>query len=131
SAGLFIDPTNGGRIWIGGKVLAQTQGSRTGSIVIDAGSGNVDIGGVSGQIGAVYANGVNAGENAGSVEIKGNQFFTHLCIWAGGSCSTYDSLGIVDATAYGTSGNGGQITVDVNRLYHAGVLQAAAVGGNG
>lgn len=131
SSALFVDPANGGRIWIGGRITANTQGTRTGSVILDAGQGNVDIGGISGQLGRIYANGAGAGENGGSVEIKGNQFFTHVCIWSGGACSTSDSLGAVDATAYGAGGNGGQIQVDVNRLYHAGVLQAAAAAGNG
>lgn len=131
SSALFVDPANGGRIWIGGSIIANTQGTRTGSVILDAGQGNVDIGGISGQLGRIYANGAGAGENGGSVEIKGNQFFTHVCIWSGGACSTSDSLGAVDATAYGAGGNGGQIQVDVNRLYHAGVLQAAAAAGNG
>lgn len=131
SSALFVDPSNGGRIWLGGSVVANTQGGRTGSVIVDAGQGNVDLGGISGKTGLIYADASAAGENGGSVVIKGNQFFTHVCIWTAGACATNDSLGIIDATGYGTGSNGGQINIDVNRLFHAGVLQAAAVSGNG
>jgi len=130
---LFTEsPTgNGGRIWIGGRIDARTAGADTGSIIIDAGHGNVDIGGVAGQMAWVNTTGVNAGENAGSIQIRGNQLFTYLCVGPGGVCTTNDSLGFIDASGYNT-GNGGHIQIDVlNLFYNAGVIQAASMYGAG
>ncbi|MBS0230197.1 MAG: filamentous hemagglutinin N-terminal domain-containing protein, partial [Proteobacteria bacterium] len=46
AATLFTEAANGGRIWIGGSVIANTTASRAGSIILDAGMGNIDIGGI-------------------------------------------------------------------------------------
>ncbi len=127
---LFVDPANGGRIWISGLVAARTVGSRQGSIVLDAGQGNIDLGGIEGQTGLVSVSGIDANESAGSIQIHANQFFTHLCVWTGGQCVNNNQLGMLDATGYGTGGNGGEIHIDANRIYHAGWLQAGAVSGN-
>jgi len=129
--GLFTEAANGGRIWIGGRIDARTVGATTGSIILDAGMGNVDIGGVSGQTAWVNATGVGAGENAGTIQIRGNQLFTYLCVGPGGVCTTNDSLGFIDASGY-NSGNGGHIQIDVlNLFYNAGVIQAASRYGAG
>lgn len=128
---LFVDPANGGRIWISGNVVARTDGVRQGAIVLDAGMGNIDLGGVEGQAGNIDAVGDNDGEHAGSIVIHGNQLFTHLCVWAGNQCVNNNQIGLLNATAYGAGGNGGAITLDVGRLYHAGWIQAASVAGKG
>ena len=130
-SGLFVDPANGGRIWISGNVVTRTDGSRKGSIVLDAGMGNIDLGGVEGQTGNVDAVGDNDGEDAGSIEIHANRLFTHLCVWTAGQCVNNNQLGFINATAYGAGGNGGSILIDVGHLYHAGWIQAAAAAGNG
>ena len=128
---LFTEASNGGRIWIGGSISAATTSTQTGSIVLDAGMGNVDIGGISGKTGYVAANASGAGMNAGTVDIKAYQLFTHLCVGPGGVCSLNDSLGWIDATAQAGAGNGGTITIDVQNLfYNAGVLQASSFSGN-
>ncbi|MBS0228502.1 MAG: filamentous hemagglutinin N-terminal domain-containing protein [Proteobacteria bacterium] len=128
----FTEASNGGRIWIGGSVTAQSSATRAGSIVLDAGMGNIDIGGVSGQTGLVSAYATGSGLNAGTVDIKAYQLFTYVCVGPGGVCATNDSLGWIDATAYGAGGNGGAITINLTGdLYHAGVLQAGAAKGNG
>ena len=129
---LFVDPANGGRIWIGGNVAAQTSGNRRGSIIIDAGMGNIDLGGVEGRTGHVSAFSANAGEDAGTIELRGNQLFTHLCFGNGGQlCVANNRLGLVNASAFGTGGSAGEIRIDVNRFYHGGVLQAIANDGSG
>ncbi len=130
--GLFVDPANGGRIWISGNVAARTSGTRRGSVVIDAGMGNIDLGGVQGQTGNVSANASNPGEQAGTIEIRGNQLFTHLCVWTNGLCENNNQLGLINASSYGAGGAaGGTITIDVGRLYHAGVIQASSATGGG
>ncbi|MBZ0088351.1 MAG: filamentous hemagglutinin N-terminal domain-containing protein [Thermomonas sp.] len=136
---LFTEATNGGRIWIGGTVSTPTTALGPGSIILDAGMGNVDLGGISGQAGVVRANATGAGQNAGTVEIDAYQLFTHVCFTPGppGNCSGVDNMGWIDATAQGAGGNGGQITINLTGdtygggLYHAGIIQAAAFGGNG
>ena len=130
--GLFTEPSNGGRIWIGGKIDARASATNVGSIILDAGQGNVDIGGVSGQTAWINVDSTAAGQDAGTILVRGNQIFTYLCVGPGGVCSANDSLGWLDATAYGAGANGGTITLDAGSLfYHAGVLQAAAVSGAG
>ncbi len=130
--GLFVDPANGGRIWISGNVSARTSGSRRGSVIIDAGMGNIDLGGVAGQVGNVSANASNPGEQAGTIEISGNQLFTHLCVWTNGLCENNNQLGLINASTYGDGGlAGGTITIDVGRFYHAGVVQASSATGAG
>jgi len=129
---LFVDPANGGRIWISGNVAAQTSGTRRGSVIIDAGMGNIDLGGVQGKTANVSANAINAGEQAGSVELRGNQLFTHLCVWTNGACENNNQLGFINASTYGSGGlAGGTINIDVGRLYHAGVIQASSATGAG
>ncbi|MEO6227328.1 MAG: filamentous hemagglutinin N-terminal domain-containing protein, partial [Thermomonas sp.] len=131
--GLFVDPANGGRIWISGNVAAPTAGSRRGSVIIDAGMGNIDLGGVDGKTGNVSANANNAGENAGTIELRGNQLFTHLCYGTGPTdlCNANNRLGLVNASAFGAGGSAGEIHIDVNHFYHGGVLQAVANDGSG
>ena len=129
---LFVDPANGGRIWISGNVAAQTSGSRRGSVVIDAGMGNIDLGGVQGKTANVSANAINAGEQAGTVQLRGNQLFTYLCVWTNGACENNNQLGFINASTYGSGGlAGGTIDIDVGRLYHAGVIQASSATGAG
>ena len=129
---LFVDPANGGRIWISGNVAAQTSGTRRGSVIIDAGMGNIDLGGVQGLTANVSANAINAGEQAGTVQLRGNQLFTHLCVWTNGACENNNQLGFINATTYGDGGlAGGTIDIDVGRLYHAGVIQASSATGAG
>ncbi|QNN69891.1 beta strand repeat-containing protein [Thermomonas carbonis] len=130
---LFVDPANGGRIWISGNVVARTIGTREGSIIIDAGQGNIDLGGVDGRTGNVSANANNAGENAGTIQLSGNQLFTHLCYGTGPTdlCVANNRLGLVTASAFGAGGSAGEIQIDVNRLYHGGLLQAVANDGSG
>ncbi|MEG2941607.1 MAG: filamentous hemagglutinin N-terminal domain-containing protein [Thermomonas sp.] len=130
---LFVDPANGGRIWISGNVVARTSGTRRGSIIIDAGQGNIDLGGVDGRTGNVSVTAINAGENAGTIELRGNQLFTHLCYGTGPTdlCVNNNRLGLVNASAFGTGGNAGEIHIDVNRFYHGGLLQAVANDGSG
>ncbi|RYI03264.1 MAG: hypothetical protein EON48_16000, partial [Acetobacteraceae bacterium] len=130
---LFVDPANGGRIWIAGNVSAQTDGNRRGTVTIDAGQGNIDLGGLDGKTGNVSAVGNDAGEQAGTITLRGNQLFTHLCYGTGPTdlCVANNRLGLVNASAYGTGGSAGEIHVDVNRLYHGGVLQAVANDGSG
>ena len=130
---LFVDPANGGRIWISGNVVARTSGTRRGSIVIDAGQGNIDLGGVDGRTGNVSVTAINAGENAGTITLRGNQLFTHLCYGTGPTdlCVANNRLGLVNASAYGTGGSAGEIHIDVNHLYHGGLLQAVANDGSG
>ena len=128
---LFVDPANGGRIWISGVVAARTVGTRRGSIVLDAGMGNLDLGGVSGQTGLVSVAGIDANETAGTIQVKANQLFTYLCVWTGNQCVNNNELGMLDATGYGTGGNGGEIHIDAGRIYHAGWFQAGAVSGTG
>lgn len=128
---LFVDPANGGRIWISGNVSARTDGARRGSIVLDAGMGNIDLGGVAGRTGNVSTVAANAGEDAGTIEIRANQLFTHLCVWTGNQCVNNNQLGFINATAYGAGGNGGTITLAVGRLYHAGWIQAGSAAGSG
>lgn len=128
---LFTEAANGGRIWIGGTVSTPTTATRPGSIYLDAGMGNIDIGGISGQTGFVGANAFGAGLNAGTVDISAYQLFTYLCVGPGGVCGSNDSLGWVDATAQGAGGNGGQINIFLGGdFYHAGLLQSAAFQGN-
>ena len=131
--GLFVDPANGGRIWISGNVVARTTGTREGSIIIDAGQGNIDLGGVNGRTGNVSVTAINAGENAGTITLRGNQLFTHLCYGTGPTdlCVANNRLGLVNASAFGTGGSAGEIHIDVNRLYHGGLLQAVANDGSG
>lgn len=130
--GLFTEPSNGGRIWIGGRIDARASATDVGSIILDAGQGNVDIGGVAGQTAWINVNSTAAGQDAGTILVHGNQIFTYLCVGPGGVCAGNDSLGWLDATAYGAGGNGGQITIDATSLfYHTGVIQAAAVSGAG
>ena len=129
---LFVDPANGGRIWISGNVAAQTSGTRRGSVIIDAGMGNIDLGGVQGRTANVSANAINAGEQAGTVQLRGNQLFTHLCVWTNGTCENNNQLGFINASTYGSGGlAGGTIDIDVGRLYHAGVIQASSATGAG
>ncbi|HNN44292.1 MAG TPA: filamentous hemagglutinin N-terminal domain-containing protein, partial [Nitrospira sp.] len=135
---LFTETVMGGRIWIGGTIRANSDSTYTnpGSIILDAGHGNVDIGGLPGTWppakGLVSANAFGAGQDAGTIEIRGYQLFTHLCVGLLGVCNANDSLGWIDATANGAGGNGGQITIDVmDRFYNAGLIQAASFGGNG
>ena len=129
---LFVDPANGGRIWISGNVAAQTSGSRRGSVVIDAGMGNIDLGGVQGKTANVSANAINAGEQAGTVQLRGNQLFTYLCVWTNGACENNNQLGFINASTYGGGGlAGGTIDIEVGRLYHAGVIQASSATGAG
>ena len=129
---LFVDPANGGRVWISGNVAARTSGARRGSVVIDAGMGNIDLGGVQGRTGNVSANGINAGEQAGTIELRGNQLFVHLCIWTNNICQNNNALGLINATTYGGGGlAGGTIDIDVARFYHAGVIQASSGTGPG
>jgi len=125
---LFVDPANGGRIWISGNVVARTSGARRGSIIIDAGQGNIDLGGVDGRTGNVSANANNAGENAGTIELRGNQLFTHLCYGTGPTdlCNANNRLGLVTASAFGTGGSAGEIHIDVDRRYPGRVLPAVA-----
>lgn len=128
---LFTEASNGGRIWIGGTISAANSAVRAGSIVLDAGMGNVDIGGISGVAAFVGANAFGAGQNAGTVDISGFQLFTHVCVGPGGSCVANDSLGWIDATAQTGAGNGGKITINVQDLvYNAGVMQASSFSGN-
>ncbi len=130
--GLFTEPSNGGRIWIGGRIDARASATDVGSIILDAGQGNVDIGGVAGQTAWINVNSTAAGQNAGTIFVRGNQIFTYLCVGPGGVCAGNDSLGWLDATAYGAGANGGQITIDAGNLfYHTGVVQAAAASGAG
>lgn len=127
---LFTEAANGGRIWIGGTVSTPTTATRPGSIYLDAGMGNIDIGGISGQTGFVGANAFGAGMNAGTIDINAYQLFTYVCV-GGGVCEGNDSLGWVDATAQGAGGNGGQINIFLGGdFYHAGLLQSAAFQGN-
>ena len=130
---LFVDPANGGRIWIAGNVSAQTDGTRRGKVTLDAGLGNVDLGGVDGKTGNVSAVGNDPGEQAGTITIRGNQLFTHLCYGTGPTdlCVANNRLGLVNASAYGTGGAGGEIHIDVGRLYHGGLLQAVGNDGAG
>jgi filamentous hemagglutinin family protein len=130
---LFVDPANGGRIWISGNVVARTSGTRQGSIVIDAGQGNIDLGGADGRTGNVSVAAVNDGEDAGTIELRGNQLFTHLCYGTGPTdiCVDNNRLGFVNASAYGAGGSAGEIHIDVGRLYHGGLLQAVANDGSG
>ena len=104
---LFVDPANGGRIWISGNVAAQTSGTRRGSVIIDAGMGNIDLGGVQGRTANVSANAINAGEQAGTVQLRGNQLFTHLCVWTNGTCENNNQLGFINASTYGSGGLAG------------------------
>ena len=128
---LFTEASNGGRIWIGGTISTASSTVRAGSIVLDAGMGNVDIGGISGVAAFVGANAYGAGQNAGTVDIRGFQLFTHVCVGPGGSCVANDSLGWIDATAQTGAGNGGTITINVQDLvYNAGVMQASSFSGN-
>ena len=129
---LFVEPANGGRIWIGGNVAARTSGTRKGSVIIDAGMGNIDLGGVEGRTGNVSANANNAGEDGGTIELRGNQLFTHLCFGNGTQvCVANNRLGLVNATAFGAGGSAGEILIDVNHFYHGGVLAANAAAGSG
>lgn len=132
---LFTEPTNGGRIWIGRSIDVRDDGlgGPAGSIIIDAGMGNVDIGGYAPYPAILAAYSVAPGVDGGSIKIAGGQLFTHLCIFISGSCSTNDSLGMLDTSAFGGGGAaGGLIDINVSGLfYHAGVLQSGGVGGPG
>ena len=93
---LNTEPSNGGRIWITGSVSAPTDGTRRGSITLDAGAGNVDIGGVSGQASIVSARGDDPGEQAGSITIRGNQLFQNGChLDASLQCLASDQAGLI------------------------------------
>ena len=80
----------------------------------------------------VSANAINAGEQAGTVQLRGNQLFTYLCVWTNGACENNNQLGFINASTYGSGGlAGGTIDIDVGRLYHAGVIQASSATGAG
>ncbi len=133
AGGLNVTPANGGRIWITGRVNAYTDGARRGSITLDAGLGNVDLGGTAGQAGVLGANALNPGEQAGTVSIRGTQLFQNGCELVGGVCpGNLDSSGIINAYALGTGGIGGDVFIDVDRYFNFNYIQAVgmAQGGN-
>lgn len=124
ATGLGVDPANGGRIWLSGSVSANTDGSRRGSIVLDAGNGNVDLGGQATANITIGAEGDDPGEDGGEIEISANRLFLR-----GQNTSTQTGAAQLSVTANTNSGDGGNIVISTNEVHNYNLIRANGGGG--